>query len=186
MAEDDLTIVRAPLSVVGYHGCHAKVAHQLLDGEPFRMSGNEYDWLGSGVYFWEHAPFRAKEWAQQKFGENWAVLKAEIVLGDCLNLLDTDYFADLRSMFLDIISTFRIAGRKLPENHRGANRLDKVVIDELCELYQTRGAYFDTVRGCFPEGDPIYEGSKLLSQTHIQIAVRNPACIYDLELVNYL
>ena len=177
--------VRAPVSVIGYHGCDVDVAGRLLAGEPFRFSGNDYDWLGSGVYFWEYAPYRAKEWAQQRFGENWAVLKAEILLGDCLNLLDTDYFEDLRIVHARVVANLQRLDVDVPDNKRGANRLDRLIIDRFGELHRARGGFFDTIRGCFPEGTPIYQGSKLLSHTHVQMAVRNQACIKELELVNY-
>jgi len=36
---------------------------------------------------------------------------------------------------------------------------------------------FDTVRGIFTEGSPVYEGSGFLTKTHVQIAVRNPKMI---------
>ncbi|MGO8669981.1 MAG: hypothetical protein ACLQVD_01210 [Capsulimonadaceae bacterium] len=179
------TPVRAPVSITGYHGCEASVATRLLDGEPFRLSTNDYDWLGSGVYFWEYAPYRAREWAKQRYGSDWAVVGASIRPGDCLNLLDTDYFGDLRSVHARIAANFERLGVPTPVNHRGANRLDRLIIDEFCQQYTTFGGYFDTVRGCFAEGTPVFDGSKLLSHTHVQIAVRNPACIGTLKLVHY-
>lgn len=36
---------------------------------------------------------------------------------------------------------------------------------------------FDTVRGMFTEGHPLYDGSGFHEQSHVQIAVRNPALI---------
>ena len=32
---------------------------------------------------------------------------------------------------------------------------------------------FDTMRGVFPEGGPLFKGSEISEKTHIQIAVRN-------------
>ena len=82
--------------VVGYHGCGAAVAEKVLAGKArLTLSTNPYDWLGEGIYFWEHGPRRAYEWARQqamlgtaKVG-NPAVLAARIDLGVCLDLLDT-------------------------------------------------------------------------------------------------
>lgn len=37
--------------VLGYHGCEQEVGEQILCFDPFRLSANDYDWLGSGVYF---------------------------------------------------------------------------------------------------------------------------------------
>ena len=45
------SVVRAPDTIVGYHGCRRSVAERLLNGEPFRLSNNDYDWLGGGAYF---------------------------------------------------------------------------------------------------------------------------------------
>lgn len=50
--------------VLGYHGCDAAVAEQVLRGRNFRHSNNDYDWLG-GVYFWEANPRRGLEWARE-------------------------------------------------------------------------------------------------------------------------
>ena len=36
---------------------------------------------------------------------------------------------------------------------------------------------FDTVRGAFPEGDPVFDESQILTKTHVQICVRNPESI---------
>jgi hypothetical protein len=180
-----MQIARAPQSVIGYHGCDLDVAERLLRGEPFQKSTNDYDWLGSGVYFWEYAPYRAWDWAQKRYGERAAVLYAKIALGECLNLLDTDYFADLKSVHSKLAEAFAIQGVPLPTNSRGANRLDRSVIDKFCEFYTLNGGYFDTVRCCFPEGESLYEGSKILSHTHTQIAVRNAGCIRDLKLVHF-
>ncbi len=45
--------------VLGYHGCRKEVGERLIQGEPFKKSENDYDWLGHGVYFWESNPDRA-------------------------------------------------------------------------------------------------------------------------------
>ena len=42
---------------------------------------------------------------------------------------------------------------------------------ESCRLWNERG------RGLFQEGPPVYEGSGVMKETHIQIAVRNIDCI---------
>ena len=48
--------------IIGYHGCDARVADQVIrTGGILQPSENEYDWLGSGIYFWEFGPERAME-----------------------------------------------------------------------------------------------------------------------------
>ena len=36
---------------------------------------------------------------------------------------------------------------------------------------------YDSVRGVFVEGSPVYENSGIMNKTHIQICVTNPNCI---------
>lgn len=51
--------MRYDRQVIGYHACRKEVADRLLDGDPFRPCENDWDWLGSGVYFWEFGHQRA-------------------------------------------------------------------------------------------------------------------------------
>lgn len=173
---------RAPKRVNAYHGCPMDVARRIVAGEAFRLSANKYDWLGSGAYFWEFAPYRALEWARQRFKENAAVVEATLVLDQCLNLLDSAYFERLEAAYEAVASSFRHGGIVLPENRRGRHLLDRLVVDALCAT--DAGAGFHAVRGCFPEGDPIYAGSQILQYTHVQIAVRDLSCISSLKLVH--
>src|SRR5829696_1824152 len=68
--------------VLGYHGSEPEFAEALLRGEvgvdQWNLSENPYDWLGKGIYFWEYAPERARDWAKDK-----AVIGAVIQLGVC-------------------------------------------------------------------------------------------------------
>lgn len=44
-------------TVVGYHGCDAVLTDSVLAGKmDLQLSSNPYDWLGGGIYFWEHGP----------------------------------------------------------------------------------------------------------------------------------
>lgn len=176
----------APETVKGYHGCSREAAARLLAGEGFVVSNNAYDWLGRGVYFWEYAPVRALEWARARYGQEAAVLEATIRLGNCLNLLDTRHQPNISQVFSTLISSLDRENIPRPANtRRGAHFLDRWIIDEYCflveQLQDTEP--FETVRGCFPEGEPLYEGSKLFSKTHVQIAVRNPRCISSIALI---
>ncbi len=175
----------SPVSVVGYHGCHRDVAERVQAGEPFLASANGYDWLGSGVYFWEYAPFRAEEWAKKRYGSDGAVLKATITLGRCLNLLDTAHFTGLRQAYETTVQQMHLAGITIPKNtHTGKHYLDRTIVEAYCLDYAAvTGEPLQTVRGGFPEGEPVFPGSKILRETHLQVAVRDEACISDVEMV---
>lgn len=57
-------------------------------------------------------------------------------------------------------------------------RLDCAVIRFLHKEREDAGYEpFDTVRPAFVEGEPLYAGSGFAAKNHIQICVRNTACI---------
>jgi hypothetical protein len=178
--------VIAPRTVVAYHGCSMATAEIILTDNRFLPSTNTYDWLGAGIYFWEYAPYRALEWARlkcTKSGDEAAVLGAKVRLGRCLNLLDTRHSAGL-SYAYDLIAA-NLHKSVIPANTRtGAHYLDREIIDTYCMNvpFETNRPH-QTVRGCYPEGTPVFPGSKLLSHTHVQIAVREAVCISDVHLV---
>ena len=180
--------ITAPRSVIGYHGCTRQTAELVIRSKPFLHSSNTYDWIGEGVYFWEYAPFRALEWAKEKClsdTDEPSVLQATIHLGHSLNLLDREHFDDLEAVYLSL--TQSVNDQLLPVNSiGGAHFLYRYIIDAYCRWFSEELADpFQTVRGCFPEGDPIYPGSKLLSKTHTQIAVRDISCISRIGLVQF-
>ncbi len=180
--------------VIAYHGCDAALAKRVLAGKAeLKLSTNTYDWLGAGIYFWEHGPQRAYEWAieQAKLGgpkvSTPAVLGAKIDLGVCLDLLDTANTRLLRRSFTKFRQFMRKKGFPMPHNRDAirSRRGDKVlrfldcaVIDySLAGLAQTERVKYQTVRGVFVEGEPAFPGSKIALKSHIQIAVRDPGCI---------
>jgi hypothetical protein len=172
--------------VHGYHGCDAAVAEQLLAGEPFEPSENDYDWLGRGVYFWEFGLDRAFRFAvdQQRRGkvQTPAVVGAVVQLGNCFDLLDTRFTTALASGYTRWKALMEAGGVPLLVNAGRApeyklRRRDCAVINWYLDEVAAAGLRYDTVRGGFVEGGPVYEGSGLAAETHLQIAVRNPACI---------
>lgn len=59
--------------------------------------------------------------------------------------------------------------------------LDCQVIEHLHERMRLKGVKpYDSVRGVFIEGTPIYEDAGFYDKTHIQICIRNPNCIKGL------
>lgn len=104
--------------VVAYHGCERSVAEAVFSGRTrLTPSANEYDWLGSGIYFWEYGPERALHFAAEQMKRRRAkgtpaVVGALVQLGDCFDLLDTRFTDDLaRRRFRDRGSTVRRTSR---------------------------------------------------------------------------
>lgn len=187
--------------VLGYHGCPPdrtealEFIRGLIGGtnevRDWRPSGNEYDWLGGGIYFWEYGPNRAKQWA----GENGEVIGALIQLGNCFDLTDPGCERLLQDTFTTLSSEFQSEGKTLPNNDGAggfSRKLDRLVLDTAMEFVdrvavenQQPEASFQTVRSAFEEGESAFPGSKLLTQTHIQIAVRDPNCILGIFRPNF-
>ncbi len=178
--------------IVGYHGGDAQAIRNVLLGEePLAHSRNDYDWLGSGIYFWEQGPARAFEFAVAEAKrkpskiKNPDVVGAYIFLGNCFDLLDVNFTKILAAFYDDFVADLTARGEPIPTNERMRgdgtkllHRLDRAVIEyTLAVLELNNGQKFDSVRGAFVEGDRIYPDAEIYQKTHIQIAVRNPDCI---------
>jgi hypothetical protein len=188
-------------TVVGYHGCDQAIADSVLAGRlQLRPSSNRYDWLGQGVYFWEHGPQRAYDWAVEqasRFGEKLtrpAVLGSRIDLGVCLDLLDTanrGLLAKRYFQFRNLMRRYKIAmprNRDAPSSRRGEKILrfrDCAILDFTVDRFAAaEGIRFQTVRGVFLEGPAAFPGSKIALKSHIQIAIRDSVCILELFRAN--
>jgi hypothetical protein len=182
----------APRTVVGYHACSRSFAADLLSGRKrvrdWELSQHDYEWLGEGIYFWEHAPGRAWQWARQHHPDNPAVVATEIRLGRCLDLGDTLFAPLLRETYERIMAEYQRDGRSLPQNTGGtdrlARRLDCLIINRFLKGVATGWASgdtesppFQTIRCPFEEGEPAFPGGNIRLLSHIQIAVRDRSCI---------
>ncbi len=187
---------RQPGFVLGFHGCDQRVGESVLAGERhLTPSTNPYDWLGSGIYFWESSPARALQFAEAAAStakmttkgniKTPFVLGAIIDLGNCFNLIDASALKELREAY-DFVSS-ALAATELPKNVGGPDKLmrnlDRAVLET---MHQLRAGFheasratppYDTVRSPFGEGGELYPGSGFSSKAHIQIAVRNSDCI---------
>ncbi len=176
--------------VIGYHGCSAEVAEAILDGGDFVISENEYDWLGRGIYSWEYGLDRAWSWARNA-SETPSVVGAIIQLGNCFDLLDTRFTGVLAHMADPYVKTLEQFARPVPRN-KGRDvdlkgrffdcALLNWCLDYLANQPEDARVAYQCVRGSFQEGDTVYEDSSglrsaIFKESHIQIAVRDPACI---------
>jgi hypothetical protein len=164
------------MRAIGFHGTSAEAAQRIL-ASGFETSRNEYDWLGDGAYFFQDAPVRAMEWARQRFGDDAAVIGAEIDLDDCIDFLDVRWQGEMAQAYQRYRAVLEREGQNLPRQTRGAHRLDRNVVNYLSTVLAGRGHNVTTVRAAFGEGEPIFPGSVLLDRSHVQIAVRESGAI---------
>jgi len=95
--------------VLGFHGCDQSVADDLLSGKDFVPSANDWDWLGSGIYFWETNPLRGMEFAKEGRSRgkvtNPAVIGAVIDLGFCLDLTSSTGIEAVHEQYLHTLGS---------------------------------------------------------------------------------
>jgi hypothetical protein len=171
--------------VIGFHGCDQAIAEKIVaGGEAMQLSRNPWDWLGHGIYFWEDSHDRASRWARQSAGkdssriESPVVIGAVIDLGNCLNLVDSDALALVKSAHTSYLETCQAAGSPIAQN-RGRNLqlrdLDCAVMETLHKVREQESKPpFQTVRGFFIEGSELYPQAGFRELDHVQICVRDP------------
>lgn len=110
------------------------------------------------------------------------VVGAAIDLGFCLDMLSSNGLAGVKAAYEDFVFHLKMSNRPLPENSGGedllSRRLDCAIFGHLHDI-RSQGGHpaFDTIRGVFIEGAPIYPDSGFREKTHIQICVCNPDAI---------
>ncbi len=181
-----------PSFVIAFHGCDQNVKEFLLSGKTPRPSRNTYDWLGSGFYCWEQNEQRAMDFAKEACTRRYltvgvinkpAVIGLVVDLGRCLNLLDSKYLQLVKGSYDLVSKLYRYENLELPLNSGGhpdspKRDLDCLVIENLHAIVkEAKDKPFDTVRGMFPEGNPLYDGAGFRDKNHIQICIRNQNCI---------
>lgn len=176
-----------PSFILGFHGCDQKTGEAILAGNSeLQSSENAHDWLGHGVYFWENNPTRALQWAVERKENPFLgrtsvaqpfVVGAIIDLGNCLDFLDAQSFPLLDLAYNTLVSSCKKKDVEIPQNSGGKDlfkrELDCAVIQTLHSVCKAKSIKFDSVRGLFSEGKPVYPGSRIHRKDHIQICIRN-------------
>lgn len=186
-----------PNLILAFHGCDEDTFKRVLyRHEDLLPSHNVYDWLGNGIYFWENSLARAEEWAIsycKRYNKNHpeekpkkpAVIGAVITLGHCLDLTDYGSSDILRNGYNILSYELSLLNQKMPvnKNIEGNNdkllrELDCAVIERIHKYNKDMGVrHYDSVRGMFVEGNPVYKNSGIMEKTHVQLCIKNPNCI---------
>lgn len=186
-----------PNLVLAFHGCDEETYKKVLyKHEPLLPSINSYDWLGNGIYFWENSFPRAQEWAIAYCERNHkkhpnggkkkpAVIGAVIALGHCLNLADYGNSEVLKNGYEILSYELALLGKELPVNRNVRDNSDLLLRELDCAVIQRIHQYnrethkksYDSVRGVFVEGDPVYPEAGIREKSHVQLCIVNPNCI---------
>lgn len=139
------------------------------------------------------------EWAEDKVTSKRyrtaGVVGAVIDLGHCLDLSNRANLKVVRGAYDSYLAQQRAGKLELPQNRSlaGQPNKDRILRFLDCAVFQhlhdsiddliedgIEVERYDTVRGPFTEGEPLYDNCGFFERSHVQIAVVNPACIVGL------
>lgn len=194
---------KRPNLYIGFHGCDESIQKKLvLHPDNVRSSQEKFDWLGHGFYVWENNHERAMQWAQDKHKRG-KISKPSVVgvlyqLDHCLDFTDSSFTKYIPVYYESMKKDLLLSGKEIPKNKdvpKAAHsdlvlrELDCAVIEymhakieeeiksEIKAKKYSELKRFDSVRGIFTEGGPVFEGAGIQSKNHIQICIRNLNCI---------
>lgn len=194
---------KRPNLTIGFHGCDLSVRNNLVSNpDKVKKSQEKFDWLGNGFYVWENNYARALKWAEDKKRRGRintpSVVGVVYQLDYCLDFTDSEFIELLPVYYGLMKSDLSVANKKNPVNKELPKdkyhdfifrELDCAVIEymhqKISEQIQSdikensfsEYRHFDSARGIFTEGGPIFEGAGIQSKNHIQVCIRNLNCI---------
>lgn len=106
-------------------------------------------------------------------------------MGHCLNLTDYGSSEILKYGYEILSYELSLVGKEMPvnKNTRGnkdllLRELDCAVIERIHQYNRDMGKRgYDSIRGIFIEGNPVYSESGIMEKTHVQLCIINPNCI---------
>lgn len=182
--------------IYGFHGNLQSPIDRARQQE-YRREDLAGDWLGSGYYFWLDAPRRAWDWADEvaeraakahpeKAAEVPGVVLAQLQFNDSwIDLLEqTPWFENFRIVALNLMVSGLLPNQPGVLTASVLHRRDFAIIEKAMNDARLNGVAVDAIRGAFIDGDTVMEQSAHYSQSHVQIAVRNPNVILATESIS--
>lgn len=185
--------------IIGYHGCDATTRDDLVSGRisTLNPSRNRYDWLGEGVYFFEGDIDRALIFADNSHQNprkmytrraiaTPAVVGATLCIKHCLDMTTQWGVRTFRGALQELTDSLDREGLPSPTNEAvdAADRdvllrnLDAAVFNVIRKAkFGMALEPIQAVRGAFHQGEELAPRSGFRQNSHIQIALRDPACI---------
>ena len=167
----------------------------LVSGRLARLdqSQNKYDWLGPGVYFFENDPERALRFAEasQQHPDRLYTKQPIVTPAVVGAVLRVQHWLDMTTQsgiteFANAYEALSQVKQQLPTNRQARSddrdfilrQLDNAVFTYLHEFRRERAMLeYQVVRGAFPQGDDVNPHSGFRRDSHIQLALRDQACV---------
>lgn len=187
--------------LVAYHGCDITIRDKLVTGRAMiQDSRNDYDWLGSGSYFFEGDAERARAFAEAVSAAperrlTAAPIATPAVVGAVLCVQRTLDMTTRQGLaeFEDAAALLQVMwdAEGVPESLRSRNvppdtgegdvlyrKLDNALIENIhFDRAKDGRASYQMVRGAFRQGGELVPHSGFHKGSHIQLAVRDRSCI---------
>lgn len=164
------------IKLLGYHGTTREAAKEIIKLNRYKISCDDEDWLGKGVYFFQDDIKQAYYWCvKARKYKQWRILKSDIEAKKVINLDDTQ----TRERFEKIARKLQYRYMKRSDN-KPRKLINSVVIEVMY-----RADPFDVIKKVYtiPNTHPVYRTN--IAPMHIQLCVRNLNCIKTIEQVEY-
>lgn len=182
-----------------YHGCDITLRDDLVSGRIVGLnpSANKYDWLGGGAYFFENDYQRAlmfanaaranptKRFTKQPIATP-AVVGAVLQFDFILDMTTQEGIEEYSLAYKAMVEYLTKNGQPEPKNSKAddddadviVRQLDSDVFNFMHQIRQDTGLEaFQAVRSAFPQGEELAPSSAFKRSSHIQIALREKACV---------
>lgn len=162
----------------GFHANDNERCSRFLSENDYLIICKDTDYLGTGMYFWEHKS-RAQWWLKEQKKE--VIVCAEIITDNMLDVTDPEIVKMLGNMFSRMDYVIR---KKF--NNSNISIKAGIKLDTLFETYPKFLGIYTLVRGRrdYPiEEQDFFEGTKLSTKSVDIYSVRSPEIVIKRERV---
>lgn len=185
--------------VLAYHGCDITLRDDLVSRRITELnpSQNKYDWLGPGAYFFENDHRRALMFANDAHGNpekrftkqpiaTPAVVGAVLQLDFILDMTTQEGIENYCLAYQAMVEYLTAEGLPEPKNSKADDEDEDLIVRQLdSDVFkfmhrirqETKQPLFQAVRSAFPQGEAVAPSSAFRRNSHVQIALRENACV---------
>lgn len=136
--------------MIGFHANYVEECERFLSEESYMIdSKTDTEYLGRGMYFWEHKS-NAEWWQKTKKSASASmIVSAELSLENALDLTDDDVCKRLNLMF-SYINKAVVKKIARERNRTDANGAMGIILDSLFEAFNPQLGKFNIVKAAKP------------------------------------